>query len=166
MQPSGAAAADETDEADGARGAVETGFEDGWKKWCNFSIFDYFRAVFGRRSWIFFKFWRRLFRLIFLWIPWLFLFFLSFVIFLVFCCFFFRAEFLANYLSIVLWNGLLRYILHTCPKLWCNPCSKCYAVDCFGTNFTHVQSCDVTRVPSATQWTASVHTSHMPKAVM
>ena len=40
-------------------------------------------------------------------------------------------------------NGLLRYILHTCPKLWCNPCSK-----------------------SATQWTAWVHTSHMSKAVM
>ena len=64
-------------------------------------------------------------------------------------------------------SGLLRCILHTCPKLWCNPCSKCYAVDCcFGTCFTHVQSCDVTRVQSATQWTASVHTSHMSKAVM
>ena len=29
-------------------------------------------------------------------------------------------------------SELLRYILHTCPKLWCNPCSKCYAIDCFG----------------------------------
>ena len=66
----------------------------------------------------------------------------------------------------VLRSGLLRYILHTCPKLWCNPCSKCYAVDCFGTYFTHVQSCDVTRVQSATQWAASVHTSHMCKAMM
>ena len=28
----------------------------------------------------------------------------------------------------VLRNGLLSCILHTCPKLWCNPCSKCYAV--------------------------------------
>ena len=66
----------------------------------------------------------------------------------------------------VLRSGLRRYILHTCPKLWCNPCSKCYGVDCFGTYFTHVQSCDVTRVQSATAWTASVHTSHMSKAVM
>ena len=74
----------------------------------------------------------------------------------------------------VLRSGLLRYILHTCPKLWCNPCSKCYGVDCFGTYFTHAQSCDVTRdqscdvtrVQSATEWTASVHSSHMSKAVM
>ena len=34
-------------------------------------------------------------------------------------------------------------------------------MDCFGTCFTHVQTCDVTRVQSATQWTASVHTLHM-----
>ena len=33
-------------------------------------------------------------------------------------------------------------------------------MDCFGTYFTHAQSCDVTCVPSATEWTASVHTSH------
>ena len=63
-------------------------------------------------------------------------------------------------------NGLHRCILHTCPKLLWYPCSKCYGVDCFGTYFTHVQSCDVTRVQSATEWTASVHTSHMPKAAM
>ena len=66
----------------------------------------------------------------------------------------------------VLWNGLLRYILHTCPNLWCNSCSKCYGVDCFGTYFTHVQTCDVTHVQSATEWTASAHTSHMSKPVM
>ena len=36
-------------------------------------------------------------------------------------------------------------------------------MDCFGTYFTHVQTCNVTRVHSATQWTASVHTSHMSK---
>ena len=66
----------------------------------------------------------------------------------------------------VLWNGLLRYILHTCPNLWCNSCSKCYGVDCFGTCFTHVQTCDVTHVQSATEWTASAHTSHMSKPVM
>ena len=66
----------------------------------------------------------------------------------------------------VMYVGLRPYIHHTCPKVWCNPCSKCYGMDCFGTYFTHVQSCDVTRVQSATQWTASVHSSHMSKAVM
>ena len=90
----------------------------------------------------------------------------------------------------VLRSGLLRYILHTCPNLWCdscskcygmdcfgtyfthvpnlwcNSCSKCYGMDCFGTYFTHVQTCDVTHVQSATEWTASVHTSHMSKSVM
>ena len=59
-----------------------------------------------------------------------------------------------------------RYILHTCPNLWFNSCSKCYGMDCFGAYFTHVQTCDVTRVQSATEWTASVHTSHMSKPVM
>ena len=65
-------------------------------------------------------------------------------------------------------------------------------MDRFGTDFTHVQTCDVTRVQSATEWTASVqtldfrhvqtgdvtrvqsatewtasvHTSNMPKPVM
>ena len=39
-------------------------------------------------------------------------------------------------------------------------------MDCFGTYFTHAQSCDNVRVPSATEWTASVHTLHMPKAVI
>ena len=35
-------------------------------------------------------------------------------------------------------------------------------MDCFGTYFTHVQSCDVTRVQSATQLTASVYfTAHV-----
>ena len=38
-------------------------------------------------------------------------------------------------------------------------------MDCFGTYFTHVQTCNVTRVQSATQWTASVHTLHMSKPV-
>ena len=38
---------------------------------------------------------------------------------------------------------------------------KCYAMDCFGTYFAHVQTCDNVRVQSATQWTASVHTSNM-----
>ena len=34
-------------------------------------------------------------------------------------------------------------------------------MDCFGTYFTHAQSCDNVRVQSATEWTASVHTLHM-----
>ena len=57
-------------------------------------------------------------------------------------------------------------MLHTCPNLWCNSCSKCYGMDCFGTCFTHVQTCDVARVQSATEWIASVHTLHMSKPVM
>ena len=90
----------------------------------------------------------------------------------------------------VLRKGLLRYILYTCPNLWLRSCSKCYTKDCFGTYFTHAQtcdnvlcskcytkdcfgtyfthaqSCDYVRVQSATQRTASVHTSHMPKPVI
>ncbi len=66
----------------------------------------------------------------------------------------------------VLRNGLLRYILYTCPNLWLRSCSKCYAMDCSGTCFTHVQTCDYVRVPSATQWTASVHTLYMSKPVI
>ena len=66
----------------------------------------------------------------------------------------------------VLRRGLLRYILYTRPNLWKRSCSKCYGVDCFGTYFTHVQSCENVRVQSATEWTASVHTLHMSKAVI
>ena len=40
-------------------------------------------------------------------------------------------------------NGLLRYIY-----------------------LTHAQSCDNVHVQSATEWAASVHTLHMPKAVI
>ena len=36
-------------------------------------------------------------------------------------------------------------------------------MDCFRTYFTHVQTCDVIRVQSATERTASVHTLHMSK---
>ena len=39
-------------------------------------------------------------------------------------------------------------------------------MDCFGTYFTHAQTIDNVRVQSATQWTASVHTLHMPKLVI
>ena len=39
-------------------------------------------------------------------------------------------------------------------------------MDCFGTYFTHVQTCDHVRVQGATQWTASVHTLHMSKPVI
>ena len=38
--------------------------------------------------------------------------------------------------------------------------AKCYAMDSFGTYFTHVQTCDNVRVQSATHWTASAHTLH------
>ena len=50
--------------------------------------------------------------------------------------------------------------------LKCNSCSKCYGMDCFGTYFRHVQTCNATRVQSATEWTASVHTLDMSKPVM
>ena len=36
-------------------------------------------------------------------------------------------------------------------------------MDCFGTYFTHVQTCDDVRVQSATEWTASGYTLHMSK---
>ena len=36
-------------------------------------------------------------------------------------------------------------------------------MDCFGTYFTHMSKPNVTRVQSATEWTAWVHTSHMSK---
>ena len=30
------------------------------------------------------------------------------------------------------------HTLNTCPNLQCNPCSKCYGMDCFGTYFKHM----------------------------
>ena len=39
-------------------------------------------------------------------------------------------------------------------------------MDCFGTYFTHAQCCDNVRVQSAREWTALVHTLHMPNAVI
>ena len=63
-------------------------------------------------------------------------------------------------------NGLLWYILYTCPNLCQRSCSQCYAMDCFGTYFTHVQTCDNVRVHSAKQWIALVHTLHMSKPVI
>ena len=44
--------------------------------------------------------------------------------------------------------------------------SECYAMDCFGTYSNTCPNLNVTRVQSATQWTASVQTLHMPKLVM
>ena len=41
---------------------------------------------------------------------------------------------------------------------------RCFG--CFGTCFTHAQTCDNVRVQGATQWTASVHTLHMRKPVL
>ena len=66
----------------------------------------------------------------------------------------------------VLRNRLLWYILHSCPGLWLRSCSKCYSMNCFGTCFTHAQTCDNVRVQSVTQWRASVHSSRMPKPVI
>lgn len=37
-----------------------------------------------------------------------------------------------------------------------NFCFKCYTMDCFCTYLTDAQTCDNIRVPSATQWTATV----------
>ena len=53
----------------------------------------------------------------------------------------------------VLRNGLLRYILYTCPNLYDN-----VRVDCLGAYFTHVQTYMITFV-----LTASVHTSQRSK---
>ena len=39
---------------------------------------------------------------------------------------------------------------------------KCYGMDCLGT-YSHMPKPNVTRVQSASQWTASVLTLHMPK---
>ena len=46
------------------------------------------------------------------------------------------------------------------------PRSVAPLLDCFGTYLKNVQTCDNVRVQSATQWTASVHTSHMSKPVI
>ena len=53
----------------------------------------------------------------------------------------------------VLRNGLLRYILYTCPNLYDN-----VRIDCLGAYFTHVQTYMITFV-----LTASVHTSQRSK---
>ena len=49
----------------------------------------------------------------------------------------------------VLQNGLLRYILYTLRKAVITFGSMCYGMDCFGTYFKHVQTCDNVRVQSA-----------------
>ena len=62
-------------------------------------------------------------------------------------------------------NRLLRYRLETCPNLVMTFVFKpLYAIDCFGTDLKHVQTCDDVRVPSATQSTASVQTWNMSKS--
>ena len=70
-----------------------------------------------------------------------------------------------TFVFIVLRNGLLRYIpyaIQSCDYVRV----QCYGLGCFGAYFTHAQSCDNVRVHSATEWTASVHTLHMPEAVI
>ena len=59
--------------------------------------------------------------------------------------------------------SVVRYIVHTCPNLQCNPCSKCYTLWTASVHTLHMSKPNVTRVQSATEWTASVHTRHMPK---
>ena len=49
--------------------------------------------------------------------------------------------------------------VQTCEK-------KCFVFRIFGSYLKHVQTCDDVRVQSATQSTASVHTSNMSKSVM
>ena len=88
---------------------------------------------------------------------------------------------LTTFVFIVLRNGLRRYILHTCLKVWKTfvfkvlqkgllryillhmpkgviTCSKCYGMGCLGTYFTHAERRENLRVQSATKRTASVHT--------
>ena len=75
------------------------------------------------------------------------------------------------------------YTLCTCRNVCCHSCSQCYGMDCIArhtaymservmslvfkalrnglhrcTHCTHVETCDVTRVHRATEWTASVYT--------
>ena len=68
------------------------------------------------------------------------------------------------------WNTPLARFRSSLPLprfgVWALFWTKCYGMDCFGAYFTHVQTCDVTRVQSATEWTASVHSWHMSKPVM
>ena len=51
-----------------------------------------------------------------------------------------------------------------CCCCCCRPCFCSCSCFCFGTYLTHVQSFDVTRVQSATEQTASVHTLQMPQS--
>ena len=66
----------------------------------------------------------------------------------------------------VLWNGLHRYTLfaHMSKPVNTFVFKVLWGMDCFGSYFTHVQTCGYVRVQSATDWTASVHTSHMCKS--
>ena len=60
----------------------------------------------------------------------------------------------------VLQNGLLRYILDTCPNLIL-PVFKVLQNALL--RYIHMSKPNVTRVQSATDWTASVHAWHMPQ---
>ena len=64
----------------------------------------------------------------------------------------------------VLRNGLLRYTLHM-PKPVITFVFKVLRNGLLPYILTHAQTCDYVRVQSATQWTGSVHTRHMPKPV-
>jgi len=62
--------------------------------------------------------------------------------------------------------GFGTYVTHvqTCNVTRVHSATEWTASD--GTYFTHVQTCNVARVHTATEWTASVHTLHMSKPVM
>ncbi len=50
--------------------------------------------------------------------------------------------------------------------LWNSDNGLRQGMDCFGTYFTHVQTCDDVRVQSATEYIASLHTLHVAQPVM
>ena len=65
----------------------------------------------------------------------------------------------------VLRSGLLRYIYFTHVHT-CNVARVQSATEWPASVHTHVHTCNVARVQSATEWTASVHTLHMSTPVM
>ena len=65
----------------------------------------------------------------------------------------------------VLRNGLLRYILCTHVQT-CDVTRVQSAMEWTASVHTLHMTCDVTRVQSATEWTASVHSLHMSTPVM
>ena len=71
-------------------------------------------------------------------------------------------RFLKPFVFKVLRNGLLRYILFTCPNLVITFVFKVLRNGLLRYILYNAQTCDNVRVQSATQWTASVHTLQCP----